>query len=225
MNSQAGMSIIAIYQLMDGTWETEELYSTDTDDNETLDSVLYFNRFHEEATDQLYSVLNRVEEAVTDEEQPTINLDEKLYLQVADWTKTVSGQLGQMRIAFNALHSHYQSRVRLEKAKLRQLDSNATRSIEHLRKTYRDHYKHWEDWRIQYERERKALNDELNKQIEDRMLEEESLKDRLLKQEKTIARLTRQISSFRKLHQTNEETSIKQRPRRCSFPSVVDLTT
>jgi len=208
----------------DAMFEREELYdsSEDTDCESTLDSVAYYMQHDDKATDELMKILDQAEEACSQTPCPTLVCDEAMYLKVAAWTKLVSGEIGHMKIAFNALHSHYRSRVQLEKAKLRRLDDRAIRRINELQRE-KDSFKLWQRT---MEEKTKLLTEQIR-------LKDESLEAQMAEREKCSSefaiiarqnlRLQRQLAFIRK-SQTKDDMSIKQRPRRCSAPSVLDLT-
>lgn len=209
----------------DAMFEREELphdSSDDTDCESTLDSVAYYMNHDDKATDELMKVLDQAEEMSSQTPCPKLVCDEALYLRVAGWTKKVSDELGHMKIAFNALHSHYRSRVRLEKAKLHRLDERACRRINELQRE-KDSFKLWQRT---MEEKTKLLTEQIR-------LKDECLESWMAEREKSSAelailgrqnlRLQRQLALLRK-SQTKDDMSIKQRPRRCSAPSVVDLT-
>lgn len=207
----------------DAMFEREELphdSSDDTDCESTLDSVAYYMSHDDKATDELMKFLEEAEEMSS--QTPRLICDESLYLRVAGWTKNVSNELGHMKIAFNALHNHYRSRVRLEKAKLHRLDDRACRRINELQRE-KDSFKLWQRT---MEEKTKLLTEQIR-------LKDESLEAWIAEREKCSAelailgrqnlRLQRQLALIRK-SQTKDDMSIKQRPRRCSAPSVLDLT-
>lgn len=205
-------------------FEQEELgfTSEDTSDDDTADAVAFYLSHEDQATDELMKVLDQAEEASSQPKAPVLICDEALYLRVAGWTKKVSNTIGQMKIAFNSLHSQYRSRVRLEKAKLRRLDERACRRINELSRE-KDSFLAWQ--RTMQEKtklleEQVRLKEEKLEAVEAELLNINTQSHQYHRQN---LRLQRQLALAKK-GQTKEETSIKQRPRRCSAPSVLDLT-
>ena len=219
----------------DHQFEQEELgfSSEDTDCDDTADALSYYMDHEEKATDQLYQILERAENASNEAPPPTLVCDESLYLRVAGWTKSVSNEIGHMKIAFNSLHSQYQSRVRLEKAKLRRLDDRAARRINELTASI-DKKSHLFGKMEELHREQEKKINLLREQLD--LLKNEStgareaasvaeLREGILRRQNL--RLQRQnVLLQRQLVNAGQsvEMSIKQRPRRCSAPSILDLT-
>lgn len=222
----------------DHQFEQEELgFSSEDTDNDTADALSYYMDHEEKATDQLYQLLERAENASNETPPPSLVCDESLYLRVAGWTKSVSNEIGHMKIAFNSLQSQYQSRVRLEKAKLRRLDDRAVRRINELTQIAertKALQKKIDDANEEGHRERVKKIELLTEQLDllKRELEgaKESkdvaeLREGILRRQNL--RLQRQnVLLKRQLVEAGQsvEMSIKQRPRRCSAPSVLDLT-
>jgi hypothetical protein len=226
------------HEVRDDEFEREELglTSEDTDDDDTADAVAYYTHHEDKATDELYKLLERAENASNESPPQHLVCDESLYLRVGAWTKCVSGEIGHMKIAFNALHSQYQSRVRLEKSKLRRLDERACRRINELTGS------------IDKNRSVMTKMEELHREQDTKInLLREQLD--LVKAESAGAREARDVGEQREgiLRRQNiriqrqnvllkrqlveaigktqsVDTSIKQRPRRCSAPSILDLT-
>lgn len=213
-----------IMEYMQEAFEHEELGMTsdDTDNDDTADAVTYYVSHEELATDKLMEVLMQTEEASSQPKPPVLICDESLYLRVANWTQSVSNEIGHMKIAFNSLHSQYQSRVRLEKAKLRQLDHVYSRRMNMNNETICKFRVLHRESQIENQLLKEKLDvkeAEIDKFLEDR---EQMMKENM-SHHRQILRLRRQISLLKK-NQNKEEGSIKQRPRRCSAPSVLDLT-
>jgi hypothetical protein len=225
----------------DHQFEREELYSSDLDsadtDDDTADALAYYLSHEEKATDELYKILERAENASNEAPPPTLVCDENLYLRVAGWTKGVSNEIGHMKIAFNSLRSQYQSRVRLEKAKLRRLDDRACRRINELNamaERTKALQKKMDDANEEGHRERVKKIELLGEQLdllrselqgakeckEVAELREGILRRQNLRLQRQNVLLKRQLVDCGH----NVETSIKQRPRRCSAPSILDLT-
>jgi hypothetical protein len=227
----------------DHQFEREELgvssadIDSDDTDNDTADALAYYINHEEKATDELYKLLDRAEDASNESPSKHLVCDEALYLQVAAWTKTVSNEIGHMKIAFNSLHSQYQSRVRLEKAKLRRLDDRACRRINELTQMAdktKALQRRMDDANEQGHRERVKQIELLNEQLD--LLKRElegakeckdtaELREGILRRQNL--RLQRQnVLLKRQLVDAGHsvEMSIKQRPRRCSAPSILDLT-
>lgn len=215
-------------------FEREELGFTSEDtDDDTADAVAYYTQHEDYATDKLIGILDRAEEASRAPVPQHLVCDESLYLKVADWTKNVSGEIGHMKIAFNSLHSQYQSRVRLEKAKLRRLDERGCRRINELQSIItksKDVQQKLDDIRLEQEKKINLLREQLDLMKSESTGIQEArsvaeLREGILRRQNL--RLQRQnVLLKRQLVEAghNVETSIKQRPRRCSAPSVLDLT-
>lgn len=215
----------------DAMFEREELYdsSDDTDCESTLDSVAYYMQHDDKATDELMKILDQAEEACSQTPCPTLVCDEAMYLKVAAWTKVVSGEIGHMKIAFNALHSHYRSRVQLEKAKLRRLDDRAIRRINELQRE-KESFKLWQrsmEEKCKYLQEKRDMLEEELQRKDESVTFWIAQRDKCCSEAAILARqnlrLQRQLALLRK-SQTKDDMSIKQRPRRCSAPSALDLT-
>jgi hypothetical protein len=226
------------HEVRDNQFEREELgfTSEDTDDDDTADAVAYYVNHEEKATDELYKILERAEIASHETPSPSLVCDENLYLRVAGWTKGVSNEIGHMKIAFNSMHSQYLSRVRLEKAKLRRLDERGCRRINELSAaidknrsvmTKMEELHREQDTKINLLREQldlvKAENLGAREARDVAELREGVLRRQNIRIQRQNVLLKRQLVEAIGKTQI-VETSIKQRPRRCSAPSVLDLT-
>lgn len=218
----------------DHQFEREELgLSSDDTDDDTADACAYYAHHEEKATDELYKILDQAETASNESPASHLVCDESLYLKVADWTKRVSGEIGQMKIAFNSVNSQYKSRVRLEKSKLRRLDDRACRRVNELQDIVsknRQIQQQMDD--IIKEQEKKIIL--LREQHDLFKKEYDGVKESAVTAENREGILRRQNLRLQRQNVLlkrqlvdcghSVETSIKQRPRRCSAPSILDLT-
>jgi hypothetical protein len=218
-------------------FDHEELgYSSEETDDDTIDARAYYATHEEKATDELYQLLERAENASQQVPLQHLVCDESLYLKVAGWTKGVSNEIGHMKIAFNSLHSQYLSRVRLEKAKLRRFDDRCCRRINELNAiidkkrsvmTKLEEIHREQDTKINLLREQldlvKKENEGLREARETAELREGILRRQSLRLQRQNVLLKRQLVEAMGKTQS-VDMSIKQRPRRCSDPSILDLT-
>jgi len=87
--------------------------------------------------------------------------------------------------------------------------------------------KNLEEIQLQSEVKIKFLEEKIDlkeAEIEQFLEEREKMMKENMTYHRQILRLQRQSALLAKKTQNKEETSIKQRPRRCSAPSVLDLT-
>lgn len=198
--------VVELHELdSDNPFEHEELYSSEDEDYQEaiLGSKNYFDEHRDTLTDILSECLSMTEEMVQQEQKSMLVVDEYLYMKVAAWTKTISDEIGHLAIGFNGLITHSRRKLELERHRLRALDRLNVERINNLM----NQSNRFQRIAMQQETELKAIKESF---IE----EKRALLAKVHRLERRNSVLMKKVDNY------NEDTSIKQRPRRCPNPSV-----